>query len=227
MSDDNKRNPRKRKVPLYRVGKGRPPVETRFKKGTSGNPSGKRKRPRDPWEAMEELLANRTCAVTIENERRRVSLGEALMMSLSNDAMRGKPAAVKIVMDLWMGAANRSNRQRDDELSPADEEVLKALGVPEIGQNPTENLGGDIEITIDPKGTVSINAEEIDDDLVCRIEEEIAEAVAAGEDPVEVIVALLSSMRHDQPSKDGAVAVAETVTSILKKGDGTVEIRSS
>ncbi len=63
MSKDDKRDRQKTTTPLYAVGKGKPPTETRFQKGVSGNPSGKRKRPKDPWEAMEDLLLNRTCAV--------------------------------------------------------------------------------------------------------------------------------------------------------------------
>lgn len=217
----------KKKVPIYRVGRGKPPLHSQFQPGVSGNPSGKRKRPKDPWEAMEELLANRTCAVTIDNKRQQLPFGDALIMSLLSDAMKGKPAAVKIVMDLWMAAASKSDRRRDDDLSPADEEVLKALGIPQAGSNLITTMAGEIRITLDPDGTMSLEADEIEDGLVSRFEAEIADAIAAGGDPVEVIEALLSSMRIHTPSTDGVVAVSESVTSILQKGDGTVEIRSS
>lgn len=217
----------KKKAPVYRVGRGKPPLHSQFQPGVSGNPSGKRKRPKDPWEAMEELLANRTCAVTIDNKRQQVPCGDALIMSLLNDAMKGKPAAVKIVMDLWMAVAGKSGRRRGDDLSPADEEVLKALGIPKAGSNPTATLVGELRLIIEPDGTMLLEADEIEEDLASRFEAEIADAIAAGGEPVEVMEALLSSMRLRNPSTDGVVAVSESVTSILQKGDGTVEIRSS
>jgi len=217
----------KKKVPVYRVGKGKPPLHSQFQPGASGNPTGKRKRPKDPWEAMEELLANRTCAVTIDNKRQQVPFGDALIMSLLNDAMKGKPAAVKIVMDLWMGTAGKSDRRRDDDWSPADEEVLKAIGIPKAGSNLTATLAGAIRITIDPDGTMSLDTDEFDDALLRRFDQEIAGAITAGGEPMEAIEALLSSARVRNPSTAGVVAISESVTSILKKGDGTIEIRSS
>lgn len=227
MNDVKDDDDGKRKVPVYRVGRGKPPLHSQFQPGVSGNPSGKRKRPRDPWEAMEELLANRTCSVTIDNKRQQVPCGDALIMSLLNDAMKGKPAAIKIVMDLWMGGAGKSDRRWDDVLSPADEEVLKALRIPQVGSSLTATLAGELRLIIDPDGTMSLEADDIEDGLVSRFETEIADAIAAGGEPVEVIEALLSSMRLRNPPTDGVVAVSESVTSILQKGDGTVEIRSS
>lgn len=227
MSDDNDQNSRKKKVPLYSVGKGKPPMETRFKKGVSGNPSGKRKRPQDPWEMVEELLADQTCAVTIDNKRQQVPFGKAFIMRLGNDALQGKPAQAKMFMELWMAAAGKWDRRRDDDWSPADEEVLNALGIPKAGSNLTATLAGEIRITIDPDGMMSLDADEVEDALLRRFDQEIADAIAAGGEPVEAIEALLSSARLRNPSTAGVVAVSESVTSILKKGDGTIDIRSS
>ena len=228
MSNDNDKDPRKRKVPLYSVGKGKPPMDTRFKKGVSGNPSGKRKRPKDPWEAMADLLANRTCSIMIENERQQVPIGEGFIMRLGNDAMQGKPAQTKIFFDLWKETASRLAKQRSDDLSPADDEVLATLGgIPQTDGNPASALAEAIRFTIDPDGLVSIEAEQIDHDVLDQMEREIAEGIASGGDPLEVIDAVLASMRREQPSKQGALAISESVTSILQKGDGTVDIRSS
>lgn len=169
MTNDDDHPRRRKNKPIYQVGKGKPPIETRFKKGVSGNPTGKRKRPKAPWEAMADLLDNRTCSVMIENKRQQVPYGEALILRLGNDAMQGKPAAIKMVMDLWMASASRSDPQHGEELSPADEEVLAALGIPRVGGGQTGTLAGEIRCAIDTDGTVSIEADGIDDDLVCRI----------------------------------------------------------
>ncbi|KAF0136898.1 MAG: Uncharacterized protein FD152_817 [Xanthobacteraceae bacterium] len=207
MSDDNDQNPRKRKVPLYSVGKGKPPMDTRFKKGVSGNPSGKRKRPKDPWEAMADLLANRTCSVMIENERQQVPIGEAFIMRLGNDAMQGKPAQTKMFFDLWIETASRSAKERIDDLSPADEEVLATLGgILRTDGNPTSALAGEIRFTIEPDELVSIEAEQIDRNVLDQMEREIAEGIASGGDPLEVIDAVLASMRPRQPSSRRGMA---------------------
>jgi hypothetical protein len=59
----------------YKVGQGRPPLHTRFKKGQSGNPGGRRAK------SLPALLAdalNETVAVTIDGRRRNITKREAI-----------------------------------------------------------------------------------------------------------------------------------------------------
>ncbi len=42
-----------------------------------------------------------------------------------------------------------------------------------------------------------------------------------------MIESFLAAMRPVPPSEDGTITIKENVTSILRKGDGTVEVRSS
>lgn len=227
MSKDDKRGRRKTNQPQYSVGKGKPPIETRFQKGVSGNPSGKRKRPKTPWEAMEDLLLNRTCAVMIDGKRQQLPYGEAFLLRLGNEAMQGKPLPTKIMFDLWVACASRSKSYEDDELSPADEELLSSLGIPAARHLAAQMPSGEVRVTIDPDGTMSVEAEEFGEGVVARIEADIAAALAKGEDPIEVIEAFLSDYRPSAPSKNGTFTIREAVTSVLEKGDGTVEVRSS
>lgn len=227
MSKNDNRDRHKTTTPLYAVGKGKPPTETRFQKGVSGNPSGKRKRPKDPWEAMEDLLLNRTCAVMIENQRQHLPYGEALLLRVGNEAMQGKPAAVKIILDLWMAWANRSKSQDGDGLSPADEELLASLSIQTARRLAAQLPSSEVRVTIDPDGTMSVEADAFDAGMVARIEADIHDALAKGEDPIEAIEAFLAAMRPVPPSEDGTITIKENVTSILRKGDGTVEVRSS
>ena len=58
----------------YKVGPGRPPLHTRFRKGQSGNPGGRSKK------KLHALLAdalNEPAFVTIDGERRKITKREA------------------------------------------------------------------------------------------------------------------------------------------------------
>ena len=60
----------------YQVGPGRPPLHTRFKKGESGNPSGR------STKSLPALLAaalNETVVMTIDGRRRTITKRDALL----------------------------------------------------------------------------------------------------------------------------------------------------
>jgi len=68
----------------YKVGPGRPPLHTRFKKGQSGNPDGRRKK------NMRALLADaldQPVFVTIDGERRQIAKREAVVHQLFDAAL--------------------------------------------------------------------------------------------------------------------------------------------
>ena len=65
----------------YKVGPGRPPLYTRFKKGQSGNPGGRRAK------SLPALLAdalNETIVVTIDGRRRRITKREAIVTQMAD-----------------------------------------------------------------------------------------------------------------------------------------------
>jgi len=65
----------------YEVGYKKPPKNTRFKKGQSGNPSGKSKREKCPkgWKERYWELLNRIISVNMEGKRVRMPVLEAMM----------------------------------------------------------------------------------------------------------------------------------------------------
>jgi len=65
----------------YEVGRGKPPVHTRFKKGQSGNPRGPR--PKNLPALLVEAL-NEKVVVTIDGERREITKREAVATQLVN-----------------------------------------------------------------------------------------------------------------------------------------------
>ena len=66
----------------YSVGKGKPPTHSRWPKGVSGNPGGKRKGSVDLQQAFNAAL-QRPIIVTIEGEKREISRSTRLSCVLS------------------------------------------------------------------------------------------------------------------------------------------------
>jgi hypothetical protein len=83
----------------YQVGYRRPPVAHRFKPGQSGNPRGRPRKPQDIASILERALNSR---VPIhENGRRRiVTMREAIIRGLVNDAARREPKALRMLFTL-------------------------------------------------------------------------------------------------------------------------------
>lgn len=98
----------------YRVGYGKPPEHTRFRKGQSGNPSGK---PRKVLSDDEILLRELSSRVTITEggKRKRMTKLEVMMKKLVNLAMQGDSKAVRFVADAYRNAlANQPPANEDD-----------------------------------------------------------------------------------------------------------------
>ena len=78
----------------YEVGYGKPPKSTQFKKGVSGNPKG---RPKKPLDFDHELLREAKSLITInENgQRTRISKAQGIAKQLTNKALTGDISALK------------------------------------------------------------------------------------------------------------------------------------
>ena len=72
----------------YEVGYGRPPVHSRFKPGTSGNPKGRSKGTRNLATALERAFSEKVPIVD-QGRRRKISKGEAAAKQLVNKAASG------------------------------------------------------------------------------------------------------------------------------------------
>jgi Family of unknown function (DUF5681) len=83
----------------YTIGRGRPPVESRFQPGRSGNPSGRPKGKKSISRALAESLAG---SVTFQEggRQRKMPMLEFIVRRLVNDAARGDLRAYKLVLDL-------------------------------------------------------------------------------------------------------------------------------
>lgn len=84
-----------------KVGYGKPPVHTRFKKGESGNPKGRPKGKKNLKTDVRETLAERV-EVTVNGRKRKVSTQRAILMRLSDKALKGDDKAIARVFALAM-----------------------------------------------------------------------------------------------------------------------------
>ncbi|MCA3752031.1 MAG: hypothetical protein IM658_00120 [Phenylobacterium sp.] len=80
------------------VGYRRPPRHSRFRKGQSGNPSGRRKGS-GIRSALEKVL-DRKVTVTVDGERRKVPLTEALVLQLVQKAAAGDARSIREILKI-------------------------------------------------------------------------------------------------------------------------------
>jgi Family of unknown function (DUF5681) len=81
----------------YAVGYGKPPIHTRFKKGVSGNPAGKKKGQKGLKAVVEGVFQEKVSIRTARGIRKVTKL-DALVHKLMNDALTGDSrAAVQVV----------------------------------------------------------------------------------------------------------------------------------
>jgi len=80
----------------YDVGRGKPPKNRQYRKDVSGNPNG---RPRKKPDLYTELTAvlNEKVTVTIDGKPQRVTVQQALLLRLRDEALRGGVWAGKLV----------------------------------------------------------------------------------------------------------------------------------
>ena len=109
----------------YRVGYGRPPAETRFKPGVSGNPKGRRKKALSFSEVTEQVL-NEKIEMRIGDRVLRMSNRQALVRSAIRQALTGKPRLLTVLPAI-MRYENENLQGRADanlNLAAEDEAIL-------------------------------------------------------------------------------------------------------
>jgi Family of unknown function (DUF5681) len=119
MPRDNERD--------YEVGYGKPPRETRFKRGQSGNPRGRPPGAKNLSTLLNEAL-NELVVVTENGGRKRISKRRAAFKQLVNDAAKGEWRALKLLVDILQDIERRSEPQTEESsFSLADEKVIAQL----------------------------------------------------------------------------------------------------
>lgn len=123
------------------IGYGRPPKQTRFKPGHSGNPKGRPKKSRNRLKILAEELSQ-TVVITENGARKKVSKAEVILRQLVNKSAAGDLRALSGLLPQW---ASLDEKEGDTgtarpALSEAENAVLK-----NIASRMGQATGGDDE----------------------------------------------------------------------------------
>ena len=125
---------KKKTSDIYEVGYGKPPKNTQFQKGISGNPTG---RPKKAPDFYAELIREANSLITINHNGRpiRITKSNGIAKQLTNKAVTGNIPALRIYLPHYMQAreiAALSIAQQSKDLeryndinSLTDEELMR------------------------------------------------------------------------------------------------------
>jgi hypothetical protein len=106
-----------------KVGFGNPPIETRFKKGQSGNPAG---RPIGRKNFLSDLLdeLNELVEVTEKGQKREISKQRALIKSAFAKAVNGDVRMLTMIFDKLLAINANLNPVTEAAVDPGDQSIL-------------------------------------------------------------------------------------------------------
>jgi len=109
----------------YRVGYGRPPLETRFKPNQSGNPKGRPRRPLS-WRAVVEKVQEEKVAIRDGDRILRMSNREAVARAAFRRMLNGDPKLMRTIALLMRGEVGLEppEDERAARVSASDEAIL-------------------------------------------------------------------------------------------------------
>lgn len=114
--------------PSYVVGYGKPPVDSRFKPGRSGNPKGKPKGAKS-YKAIVAAALHEKITVTTPRGKKRMTKLEALIQSNMHAALKGDPKATDHILKIARehGLANEVEAAIDAAATAALREEDRAI----------------------------------------------------------------------------------------------------
>jgi Family of unknown function (DUF5681) len=99
----------------YRVGYGRPPLETRFKPNQSGNPKGRPRRP-PSWRAVVETVLEEKVEIRVGDRILRMSNRQAFVRAAFRRAHNGDPRLLRVLVLLMRAEVGLETPE--DEAAP-------------------------------------------------------------------------------------------------------------
>jgi len=121
----------------YKVGYGKPPKETQFKPGRSGNPRG---RPKGSRNLATDLAAELGEQITVREDghSRRISKQRALIKSLMAKALQGDVRASAATLALYARVITEPPDTADDEVQADELQILRRF-VPRLLKSLKQN----------------------------------------------------------------------------------------
>ena len=125
----------------YDVGYGQPPNATRFQKGQSGNPTGRRRGSKNLSTILEEEL-EQPVVIRENGKQKTITKRRASMKQLVNKAASGEHRALQLLINYLHEIEKRSATVDDDlPLNDVDQEIVS--GILERLQRVKQDGGGD------------------------------------------------------------------------------------
>ncbi len=111
----------------YEVGYGKPPRQTRFEKGQSGNPRGRPGGSKNLSTLLREAL-NELVVVAENGGRRKITKRQAIITQLVNQSAKADWRATKILLDILQGIEARTDPGATEAaFDQGDEKVIEQL----------------------------------------------------------------------------------------------------
>jgi hypothetical protein len=127
MEDQISREPSNEAAEAYEVGYGKPPVETRFQKGRSGNPKGRPVGSKNIDTLLTAAL-NEPLTVNENGKRRKIPKRDVTIRQLVNKSAAADLKAIQMVIALLQQVEARNDAPGTVEvLDEADEQVMQQL----------------------------------------------------------------------------------------------------
>jgi hypothetical protein len=121
------------------VGYGKPPAHTRYRRGQSGNPGGRKRGSRNLKTIMEEVMES-AVELSDKGRKRNVPLAEALLLQYAQCGLKGDWRAIDSLLE-------RYERCRGDQAEPTtdlaeeDERMMDEL-LARLARRPVKFPGG-------------------------------------------------------------------------------------
>ena len=108
----------------YKVGYQNPPIETRFKKGVSGNRKGRPKGHKN-FNTKLKYLLDKKIPITTADGTITATKGEAILLQLTNKAAQGDNKAIQTLLPKMEALYNADAERTARAFSKTDMEILK------------------------------------------------------------------------------------------------------
>lgn len=114
------------KTPKHKLGPGKPPKDTRFKPGQSGNPNGRPKGSKNFATILQKELRKKV-TLTIDGKTKRLTAQEVIARRLTTDGMKGVSKAIDLIIKLTQAAEQEDQAGNVEQAVMPDKDTLRRI----------------------------------------------------------------------------------------------------